>query len=231
MKKEEKLPIHHRIRHRIYKFHKIRKQKESDLPCWKHDWNQFNERNLGWLEHFVDRAIPWIVLLLFIIILGEFSYLFNFHDWAWLTSVSDFFQRHSLEFKIVDDIIVAFFVVDLYFNFFKKKTFWSFLKTSILDIIAIAPLGLIFRVSELGAEVGRAQSALHVASDIELGAIETIEGERATSRLLRAEQEAVKLAKLEHVTKLPRFIRLHRIAQFFGKNTHLSKKNKDKRKK
>ena len=121
--------------------------------------------------------------------------------------------------KIVDQIVVTFFVIDLYFNFFKKATVWSFIKTSFLDILAVAPLGLLFRVAGLG----EVQSALHIEKEVT-----TIMEEKAAVKLFTVEEEAAKLAKLQKAgratyvaTRVQRFTRLHRlskyVSRFFGK--------------
>jgi len=205
MKKEAKIPLHRRIRHAVHKYHKIRKVKEENLQPWKKKWNEFNEVNLGWLEHLVDKAIPWLVLGLLVIIVGEFSGYLNFFNSTWIDNVSKFFENNQSHIQMIDHIIVSFFVADLYFNFFKKRSFWTFLKTSILDIIAIAPLGLIFRLT--GFEVSPM-----VAREIE--AAGAISKENVAARLLKAE-ELVKIERLEKITKIPRFFRLHRITDFF----------------
>jgi len=224
MKKGAKrLAIHHRVRHHIHKFHKIRKLKEENLPPWKEAWHKFNDAKLGWLEHIIDKSIPWLVLALLAIILGEFSDTLNFFNWHWMEVVAEFFHEHEATVKVIDQTIIGFFVADLYFNFFKKAKISTWLKTSILDIIAVAPLGLILRVSGLG----EAQSVLHVTADIEKEAAKLLREEEAAVKLFRTEQEAAKLAKLQRVQKIqkatkvaarsPRFLRLYRLSQFFKK--------------
>ncbi|MFA6889253.1 MAG: hypothetical protein WC254_07195 [Candidatus Woesearchaeota archaeon] len=222
--------IIHKIRHHLHKFHKIRKRPEYPLPTWKHKWNIFNETKLYGLEKFVEWMLPWLVILLLFIIVGEFAHVINYFQWAWLERVALFFEEYKSFIDVIDKVITGFFVVDLYFNFFKKKTFWSFLKTSFVDILAVAPLGLIFRVGGLS----EAQAIIHVTSDVEKEAGQFIkEGEEITkiakdiakgeevakiSRLTRMEKVAVE------VEKLPRALRLYRV-------TDLGKKKKQKRKK
>ena len=142
------MALHHKIRHHLHKFHKLRKQKEKNLPLWKEKWNHFNETKLGWLEKFVDKSIPFLVILLLFILLGEFSEELNLFGWQWVEHISKFVETQQHMIEIIDQVIVAFFAIDLYFNFFKKATFLSFLKTSFLDILAIAPLGLWARATK-----------------------------------------------------------------------------------
>ncbi len=219
MKRKTRKKEHHGIRYRIKKYQQLRKEKEEHLPRWKEAWNHFNEHYMGWLEHFVDGLIPWLVLLLLFIILGEFSHSLNVFHWEWLDAVAEFFEHNEYTVRIIDQFIIAFFVIDLYFNFFKKRTVWSFLKTSILDIIAVAPMGLILRV----AEISEAQSILHITTEIEKEATKIIRGEEAAARLIEAERLAeltrlpagVRIARI--ISRVPRFFRLNHLFDFFAR--------------
>ena len=202
------------IRKTLKKYHRIRKKKET-LPKWKRIINNFNEKHLHWLENFVDTLIPYLVLILLVIILGEYAHEINIFHWAWMDHVAEFFHHQEQIIYVFDKIIIGFFIVDLYFNFFTKAKFMTFVRTSILDIIAVAPLGAIFRV----AEVGEAQLFVHVGGEVP----------KAT-KLTRAE-ELTRLARLEKTTavgrvtarmgralsRLPRLFRLHRLSDFWKK--------------
>ncbi len=219
MKRKTRKKEHHGIRYRIKKYQQLRKEKEEHLPRWKEAFNRFNEHYMGWLERFVDGLIPWLVLLLLFIILGEFSHSLNVFHWGWLDAVAEFFEHNEPAVRAVDHVIIAFFVIDLYFNFFKKRTVWRFFKTSILDIIAVAPLGLILRI----AEISEAQSILHVTTEIEKEASKIIRGEEAAARLLGAERFA-ELSRLSAgariarvVSRIPRFFRLNHLFDFFAR--------------
>jgi len=191
------------------RLHRIRKKKEENLPPWKEKWNNFNEAYLGWLEHFVDKAIPWLVLLLFFIILGEYASYINIFNWHWVEGVSIFFEQNAEKIEIIDQIIVSFFATDLYFNFFKKRTILEFIKTSFVDILAIAPIGLLLRFSE----IGEVQQALHVAGETEKGAAQvakTVE----IGEVVKLEREAKLVRTLE---RSPRLLRLSHLIDFFRK--------------
>lgn len=192
------------------RLHRLRKRKEENLPPWKEKWNDFNENYLGWLEHFVEKAIPFLVLLLFFIIIGEYSSYLNIFNWHWVEGVSVFFEQNVAKIEIIDQLIVSFFVADLYFNFFKKRTVWEFIRTSFVDILAIAPVGLLLRFYE---EIGQAQQALHVAGEAEKGAARvarTVE----IGEAVKLEREAKLLRTLE---RSPRFLRLSHLTDFFKK--------------
>ncbi len=192
----------HRIRKHIRRYHRVRKRKERNLPDWKRSWCSFNERRLAWLEIGVEKLLPWLVLLLLMIILGEFSKELNIFSWNWMDNVAGFFSSNESKIKVVDRTIVAMFATDLYFNFFKKRTVWSFIKASFLDILAIAPLGMIFRVSE----AWEGQAILHVGSEVE------------------REGAALKIARTSRAAKL--LVRLHRLSYFFDGNHRLPRKAK-----
>jgi len=192
----------------VHKYHKIRKTKESSLPPWKAKWNNFNEVKLGWLERFVDRVLPWLVLVLLAIILGELSKDLNVYEWVWLSKVSEFFDANRLWVEIIDRIIILFFVIDLYFNFFKKRTVWSFIKTSFLDILAVAPLGLLVSF----ARIEETQQAIHLSKI------------SSTEAILKEERMLSKIASL---AKVQRVLRLNRLSQLVPKSI---KRPKSKRK-
>ncbi len=204
----------------------LRKQRDINLPKWKECWNHFNERRLGWLEHIVESLIPWLVLLLLFIILGEFSSFINIFGWEWMERITLFFEHNKTVIALIDNVIIAFFVLDLYFNFFKKATFWSFLKSSFIDIIAIAPLGLIFRISELS----EAQSILHIGADIEKEAAKTLREGEIIAKLIQTEElaKATQLSRgaraVRVIARLPRILRLYRIFDFFNRK-RLAKKS------
>ncbi len=193
------------LRKNIKQLHRIRKKKER-LPKWKNAWNNFNEKYFHWLEHWVEILIPWLVLCLVFVILGEYAHDINIFHWAWLDKIAEFFHHHEAKVHLFDQIIVGFFLVDLYFNFFKKRTVMQFVKTSILDIIAVAPLGMMFRV----AEVGEAQLLVHVGG-------EAPKAEKLTrlARLKSAPRVTARFARI--ITRIPRLFRLHRLSDLWKK--------------
>ncbi|MBW3002464.1 hypothetical protein KY338_04890 [Candidatus Woesearchaeota archaeon] len=202
------------LRKAVKKLHRLRKKKEK-LPKWKAKWNHFNEKYLGWLENFVELLIPWLVLVLLLVLIGEYIHYINVFHWHWVDSISEFFHHHAGAVHTFDQFVVAFFCIDLYFNFFKKATFESFVKTSILDIIAVAPLGALFRVSE----AGEAQLLVHVGGDTpkvaraaNIGALAKAESATKTTRIL---SRMPRFARL--VSRIPRLFRLNRLSDFWAK--------------
>lgn len=216
---------------------RARKKSVEKLPEWKLVFKRFNERWFSWLETFVDKAIIWLVILLFFIILGEFSGLINAgiakiigHETHFLHSVEEFVHHHHDMIIMLDQVIIAFFMLDLYFHFFTTPTFKTFLKKYYLDIIAVTPVALVFkglratRMVEIGEQINLAQGITHVTTETERV---LIEGER-TARLLTEAEKGTKVTRLSPaaarsarfirvVTRLPRFVRLWRLTEVFKK--------------
>ena len=88
------------------------------------------ENKLAKIEHFVDRSIPFIVILLAIIIVLEF-----------------FVDAHSFEPWLIyaDWVIIAFFIADLVFKWRHVRNLTKFIRLYWLDIIAVFPFYLIIR--------------------------------------------------------------------------------------
>ncbi len=184
------------------------------FPRWKLCWNHFNEHYFGWLERFVDGLIPWLVLLLLFIILGEFSHSLNVFHWWWLDAVAEFFERYELFIRMIDGIIISFFILELYFHYFRSRTFLGFLKSSFLDILAVLPLGFVFRVARLLRirRISESQSLLHVATKLEKTAARLVHEGEIASKAAKLEKTA-KLSRL--ISRIPRFFRLARLRGFF----------------
>jgi hypothetical protein len=210
--KQGKPKLHRKIVHHIRKYHRMRKVKEENLPPWKEKWNNFNETHLGWLEHFVEKVIPWSVILLGFIVIGDFTVILEEYgyniillNYPWTEIIVPVVQSNAAFIESVDQVIVSFFAIDLYFNFFKKRTFKEFLKTSFIDILAIAPVGLLVDL----ARIGEAQTALHVAGETEKEAV-------------KIERAAVELAKTERlaktIEKMPKVLKLNRLKEFFKRS-------------
>jgi hypothetical protein len=223
---------------------------KEKLPRWKKRVNNFNRSRFEWLENFVKKAIPWLVLLLLFIIIGEFSGGINSliakligHETHFLEEVEHFMHDYHTQVIILDQIIISFFIVDLYFNFFKSATFGRFMKRYFLDIIAVTPVGLFFRGTEavgLAGEIGLGQEITHVATETERA---LVEGERITKGLTEAErsakalteaersakamaeaEKAAKAARLTRGTRATRIARLPRLARLWRLKHFVKKK-------
>ena len=87
------------------------------------------------IELLVDKSIPYCLIVLTVIVLGE---LF-FHAYV---------MPYEFYFSIADGIIVAIFTLDLIFKYVRMKNFPLFFKKYWLEIIAIFPTFLVLRMIE-----------------------------------------------------------------------------------
>ena len=85
------------------------------------------------LEKFVDKLIPYMIVILLFVILFELFY----------TELAD--QYHTL-IIIIDGIIIFTFFIDLMFKYYYLKNFKKFIKKHWLDVLVIFPFFLVFRL-------------------------------------------------------------------------------------
>jgi hypothetical protein len=215
MKKREKRVSKRRHAMKVIREHGF---VEDDLPYWKRVVYRFNESWLEWLDKFVKVAIPYLVILLLFIILGEISGWLNnlfFHGHShFLEEVTHFMHEYHSIVLLIDQIIISAFVIDLYFNFFKSKTFGLFLKKNVIDIIAVLPMAAIFKglgalgllevaqAAQIGEEVFLGQEITHVTGEAEKGAKVAIEAEKGAKLASEAEKAAKVAAESEKAAKV-----------------------------
>jgi len=163
--------------------------------------------------------IPWLVILLLFIVIGEFGHDINhfihnmgLHEWQWLNNLSDFVHHHHTLVLIIDNIIIAFFAIDLYFNFFKSPTFWIFLRKNFIDILAVLPLGLV--IGHSAKLTTEAQEVTHVAVDSEKLVGKSLKGTKTVTK-------GARIARL--ITRLPRFFRVLRLRDFLRRKSRCIK--------
>jgi len=137
------------------------------------------------VEHFIDIAIPFMLVLLGFLIILEFTpYVENYHGFVmWL-----------------DYFIIAFFIADLSFKWYRVHDALKFIKLYWIDLLAIFPFYTLFRVSRFASEAifagEEAQKILHesvlfretkVLREAELGSKIIKEGKfiRLFARILR----------------------------------------------
>jgi hypothetical protein len=182
---------------------------DPELPQWKKTFKKFNETYFIWLEEFIRKAIPWLVLILLFIILGEVSGWINglYHNISgqeshFLHQVEEFVHHNHDMILFIDQVIILAFIIDLYFSYFKTPTFKLFIKRYFLDIIAVLPLGFLFQgagaaglgqIAQIGEEVALSQEITHVTAETEKGAKVLIEAER-TAMIAGESEKGLKLA-------------------------------------
>ena len=146
------------------------------------------------VEIITDKAIPYLVLILLILIILDVFY----HD---LT------LPYENQILILDYFIVLIFIIDLSFKYYRVKDYKTFLKKYWLDIIVVFPFFLVFRLVEeiilltrVSESLAESQKVLHTG--VEIGRISREVSEEA--RVLREIQEA---SRLERTTMIGRIIR------------------------
>jgi len=177
---------------------------KQKLPKWKKKICTFNNAKLAWLKKFVRILIPWLVLILLLIVIGEFSEeinnavtFFNMEPIQTLTNLGNYVHNHMFEVIIFDLVVILFFLIDLYFSFCISPTWKFFLRHNYLDILAIIPIGFF---AETASVTTSSQKLTHIAAD---------SGKVA---------EVTKLSKiLKLLSRIPRFFRILRLRDFFKK--------------
>lgn len=109
----------------------------------------------------MDKAIPYLLVLLLVLIVLEVFY-------------HSLIEHYLLWVDVADYVIIGFFLVDIGFKWRRAKDFKQFLKTSWLDILAVVPFYLIFRlfeeivvISRVGETLGTGQKILHEGLEVE----------------------------------------------------------------
>ena len=146
------------------------------------------------IEVIVDKAIPYLVLILLILIIGEFTHY-------------KLIEENANLVLLIDYIIVIVFIIDLSFKYYRVKNAKIFIKKYWLDIIAVFPFFLLFRLVEevilffrISAELAETQKILHTG--VEIGRISQELTEE--QRILREIQEATKLERTSRIARLIR---------------------------
>jgi hypothetical protein len=92
-------------------------------------------RHLEKIEEIVDKLIlPSLIVVLFIVITGLFF--------------RDFYLEYKNVIGLLDDTIIGIFVIDLGFKTYRANDWENFLKEHWLEIIAVMPAFLFYRLIE-----------------------------------------------------------------------------------
>jgi hypothetical protein len=178
------------------------------------------------VEYITDRIIPYTLIVLFIIIIIDILFKENI-------------GKYVIIIEILDGIIITIFLVDLYFKYQRVKNFKKFLRKYWLDIIAVFPLFLVFRMFEeivilsnlLKESLITGQKVVHEGVEVEkLGAkfveaaskeTKFIEGiEKEGMKLVREAEQAGRISRTGIFTKIIEPItRAIRFTKFGSKET------------
>ena len=168
------------------------------------------------IEVTADKIIPYLVVLLLFLIFGEFFY-------------KEFLESYYLYVVIIDYFIISVFVIDLCFKFYRVRKFNIFLKKYWLDIIAVFPFFLLFRVIEeiaavlrISGEISEGQKVVHTGIEIERIAkeeriIRELRELEKGGTVFREIEEGTKLSRTRFIARLFRIPRLAKAVSFYEK--------------
>jgi len=127
------------------------------------------------IEHIVDKSIPYLLILLLFVIIGE---IFFAHET----------DPYRMFVSVIDSFIIFVFVIDLIFKYIRIRNFPKFFKNYWLEIIAIFPAFLILRVMEEFVIIVKLEESIGISQDvIEVGdrTIPRVSRTRYFSRFIR----------------------------------------------
>ena len=148
------------------------------------------------VEVVVDFLIPYCVIVLLFMIISELFF-------------SNWIEPYHQIIVYLDWFIVLIFVADLLLKYKRAHNLKIFLKSSWLDILAVFPFFLVFRLWEeialllkiTSTELRQGQSVLHEVVELQKGA------GRWTKEATRLAQEAEEIGKISRSRYIIRVIR------------------------
>jgi len=148
------------------------------------------------IELLVDKAIPYCLILLFFIIIGE---IFFGHE----------IEPYSFYVSAIDGVIISIFILDLLFKYLRIKAFPKFFMKYWLEVIAVFPAFLILRLIEEFVSIANLgetlQASLHETLEVEK------EGKVLVREIESAGKEASRLRYFSRfirpIARLPRFLK------------------------
>lgn len=108
------------------------------------------------IEVIVDKSIPYLLVVLLFLIIGEIFYAEKIEPYGFFVSV-------------IDNIVILIFIMDLIFKYMRTRYFPDFFRKHWLEIIAVLPASLFVRLIERFIPVSTfemSQSILHEATEI-----------------------------------------------------------------
>lgn len=167
------------------------------------------------VELAIDAIIPYSLIVLLAVIILEFFY----HDWVKAYNL-------QLPISVADNLIVGIFVADLAFKYRRVKNIPQFIRKYWLDIIAVFPFFLFFRVfgrflrffSKETIESG--QMIMHESLEVERGAAKLLSKserlESGAAKIIESAEKAGKASRARYFARLlrplarsPRLAKIH----------------------
>lgn len=163
------------------------------------------------LEKISDKSIPYLVLILLVLIVLDIFY----HEKT---------TPYQNQILILDYFIVLVFIIDLSFKYYRIRNAKLFIKKYWIDILAVFPFFLLFRLIEeililtrISESLSESQKFLHTG--VEIGRISKEANEEA--RVLREIQEASRLERTSLFARIlrpaERIPRIWRMMHFYEK--------------
>ena len=151
------------------------------------------------IEDLTDKLIPWMLLLLIVILTLEFGF-------------KGFVHEHHLESWLLwgDYLVIFVFFIDVIFKYIRIKPFKRFLIKSWLDILAVFPFVLFFRVIELFIGTLAASEILKTVQSV----LHTV---------VEVERETVEFTKLQRFQRFLRGTRFVRFVRVFARGPRFAK--------
>ena len=174
------------------------------------------KRWIHFIEVFVDKIIPYLVLLLLLIIIGEFAF-------------QELTEHYRNYVNTADYIILSFFAVDLCFKFYRVRNVKLFFKKYWLEVIAVFPFVLVFRLFEeifilfrFTAPIEEGQKIVHTVTEAakigeEQKIIKELSALEKETRVFRSIEEGTKLSRTSMFLRFARLTRLARAVPLYEK--------------
>ena len=148
------------------------------------------------IELIVDKSIPYCLILLFFVIIGEIFFKYKV-------------EPYHAYISAIDDIIIFIFILDLVFKYIRTRNFPKFLRKYWLEVIAVFPAFLILRLIEEFVSIANLgetlQASLHETLEIEK------EGKVLVREIESGGKEASRLRYFSRfirpIARLPRFLK------------------------
>lgn len=162
---------------------------------------------MGKIELFIDRIIPHLVFIIFVMLIIELVYYKNIEPYLVYINTTDYF-------------IIFVFWVDLMFKYNKVRVIPLFLRKYWIDLLAVFPFFLVFRLFQSVYSVAIMPQLL---SEPQKLIHDTVVLEREGMRLVRAAEKTEKLSRtrllLRFAKPLARIPRLVKIVPYFERPT------------
>jgi len=151
---------------------------------------------LATAEDLVDKSIPYMVALLLAVIIVDFGF-------------PDYAEKYRAAVDAADWFVIGMFTLDLAFKFNRVRDIPEFVKRYWLDILAVFPFYLVFRLVDEAifitgaAELVRgAQPVFHEATELEKAGASVVKEAGATGKLARFNFLTKLFAPVQRVPRL-----------------------------